>query len=93
MKRYIVNFWVLAVLLVSCNESLEDTYSDYAGNGKIRYVGKCTELDVTPGWKRLSLQWKNSMDATVDKIKVAWSSENVKGDTLLEMQRLSSFVI
>lgn len=84
MKRYVINLLVLAVLLVSCNESLEDTYSDYAGNGKIRYVGKCTELDVTPGWKRLSLQWKNSMDATVDKIKVTWSSDNVKGDTLLD---------
>ena len=84
MKRYIMSLLVLAVLSVGCNESLEDTYSDYAGNGKIRYVGRCTGLDVTPGWKRLSLQWKNSMDATVDKIKVTWSSDNVQGDTLLE---------
>jgi len=84
MKRYVVNLLILTVLLVSCGESLEDTYSDYAGNGKIRYVGKCTELDVTPGWKRLSLQWKNSKDATVDKIKVAWSSDDIQGDTLLD---------
>lgn len=89
MKRYIINLFVLTVLLVSCGEDLEDTYSDYAGNGRIRYVGKCTDLDITPGWKRLSLQWKNSMDATVDKIKVAWSSDEVKGDTLLERDATS----
>lgn len=77
---------VLTALLGSCSESLQDTYSDYTGNGKIRYVGKCTELDVTPGWRRLSLQWKNSTDATVEKIKVAWSSDEVKGDTLLDAQ-------
>ena len=86
MKRYIINLLVLTALLGSCSESLQDTYSDYTGNGKIRYVGKCTELDVTPGWRRLSLQWKNSTDATVEKIKVAWSSDEVKGDTLLDAQ-------
>ena len=83
MKRDIINLLVLTTLLVGCGESLEDTYSDYAGDGKIRYVGKCSELDVVPGWKRLSLHWKNSVDATVDKIKVAWSSDDLQGDTLL----------
>ena len=42
MKRvkYIMYLGILLALLAGCNETLEDTYSDYAGDGKIRYVGK-----------------------------------------------------
>ena len=39
---------ILLALLAGCNETLEDTYSDYAGDGKIRYVGKCSEMVVKP---------------------------------------------
>ena len=37
-RKYIINLFAAAALLVGCGESLEDTYSDYAGDGKIRYV-------------------------------------------------------
>ena len=42
MKRvkYIMYLGILLALLAGCNETLEDTYSDYAGDGKIRNVGK-----------------------------------------------------
>lgn len=73
MRKYIINLFAAAALLVGCGESLEDTYSDYAGDGKIRYVAKCTEVHATPGWERLLLEWINGTDATVDKIKVIWS--------------------
>ena len=52
MRKYIINLFAAAALLVGCGESLEDTYSDYAGDGKIRYVAKCTEVHATPGWER-----------------------------------------
>lgn len=81
MRKYIINLFAAAALLVGCGESLEDTYSDYAGDGKIRYVAKCTEVHATPGWERLLLEWINGTDATVDKIKVIWSCENL-GDTI-----------
>ena len=85
MKRYkyLVGWWMLLALLASCNESLEDTYSDYAGDGKIRYVAKCTEVHATPGWERLLVEWINGTDATVDKIKVIWSCEDLKDSVLL----------
>ena len=73
----------MAALLVGCGESLEDTYSDYAGDGKIRYVAKCTEVHATPGWERLLVEWINGTDATVDKIKVKWSCEDLKDSILL----------
>lgn len=71
MKRikYLVNLLIATVVSVSCGESLEDTYSDYAGNGKIRYPAKCSDLEVTVGWKRLELKWNNGVDAFTDKIK------------------------
>ena len=82
-RKYIINLFAAAALLVGCGESLEDTYSDYAGNGKIRYVAKCTEVHTTPGWERLLLEWINGTDATVDKIKVVWSCEDRKDSVLL----------
>ena len=82
-RKYIINLFAAAALLVGCGESLEDTYSDYAGDGKIRYVAKCTEVHATPGWERLFLEWTNGTDATVDKIKIIWSCEGLKDSVLL----------
>lgn len=82
-RKYIINLFAVAALLVGCGESLEDTYSDYAGDGKIRYVAKCTEVHATPGWERLLVEWINGTDATVDKIKVKWSCEDLKDSILL----------
>ena len=62
--------------MVSC-ESLEDTYKDYAGDGPIRYLGKCMDLTVQPGWNRLIVSWTNSADPVIDKIKVTWSKDGV----------------
>lgn len=83
MRRNIL-YWVAAVLLLTaCNESLEDTYSDFAGDGKIRYVAKCTEVHATPGWERLMVDWINGTDATIDKIKVVWSCEERRDSVML----------
>lgn len=83
-RKYIIYLLFAAVaLLGGCNESLEDTYSDYSGDGKIRYVAKCSGLDITPGWERLVVTWVNGVDATVDKIKVAWMFEGQRDSVLL----------
>lgn len=49
MKRYkyLVGWWMLLALLASCNESLK-TYSDYAGDGKIRYQGSVSICLLNP---------------------------------------------
>ncbi len=73
----------MMALLIGCNESLSDTYGDFAGNGKIRYVAKCTSVHATPGWERLILEWINGTDATVDKIKIVWSCEDRRDSVLL----------
>ena len=52
MKKYIGLLFAMLVM-VSC-ESLEDTYEDFAGNGPVRYLGKCTDLTIQPGWTQSS---------------------------------------
>lgn len=83
-KLYKLTGLLAAVALwASCGESLEDTYSDMAGDGKIRYLAKCSELTATAGWKRIYVEWKNGVDATVEGIKVKWSANDVERDTML----------
>ena len=43
----------LALLTCGCSESLEDTYKDYASDGSIRYLGRCKDIEIQPGWERL----------------------------------------
>lgn len=81
-KRYL---WILlSILFVTGCESLEDTYSDYAGDGAIRYLGSCTNVSVVPGWQRLIVTWTNGIDPVVDNVKVSWTLDGVKRDTLFE---------
>ena len=65
-------------------ESLEDTYKDYAGDGPIRYLVKCDDLDVKAGWNRLVVSWKSVDDPIIDKVKVSWTVDGIGRDTLLE---------
>ena len=83
MKKYL---WLLFAfcIMVGCGESLEDTYSDYAGDGVIHYVSKCTDVSVSPGWQRLIVKWKNGFDPTIVNVKVSWTLDGVSRDTLLD---------
>ena len=74
----------LSLITLGCGESLEDTYKEYAGDGEIRYIGQCTELSVSSGWKHLSVKWKNNVDPIIDKIKVTWSKDDNVQSVLLD---------
>ena len=67
--------WLFTVFFVVSCEDLEDTYDEFAGDGMIRYVGKCAEMDVQPGWGRLRVVWKNNLDATIKQVKITWKSD------------------
>lgn len=85
MGKKIYFAWMLAAVfaLAGC-EDLEDTYSDYAGDGMVRYVGKCKDVTVTPGWERLHVEWKNSLDPGIESIKVVCVAGGIVRDTMLE---------
>ena len=71
---YIIIGTFLVLFAAGC-EDLADTYDEYAGDGKIHYVGKCSDLEVDAGWYRLIAKWKGSLDAGIDSVKVTWQSE------------------
>ena len=78
-------FWIcLTWLIIGGCEDLKDTYADYAGDGAIRYVGKCSNISVNSGWERLIVKWENSPDVRVKNIKIVWTLDKVSDSVLIE---------
>ena len=84
MKKYIGLLFAMLVM-VSC-ESLEDTYEDFAGNGPVRYLGKCTDLTIQPGWNRLQVRWTNSPDPVIRHIRITWSKDAMVKEELVDRE-------
>ena len=82
--KYLILGVLLPVFLGTGCQSLEDTYADYAGDGSIRYLGQCTEVEAVPGWQRIIVSWTNNIDPVISNIKITWSINDVVKDTLLE---------
>lgn len=77
MKKLYYTLGLIATLFAwGCNETLEETYDEYTEGGRIRYVGRCSDLVVNPGWERLQVIWKNNIDAGIERVKITWQSEN-----------------
>jgi len=68
---------------------MKDTYDEYWDNGPIRYIGKCSDFKVESGWHKLKLTWKNSIDATTDKIKIVWTSSDEKDSVTIDAKKES----
>lgn len=73
-----------SVLALSACQDIKDTYADFTGDGEIRYIGKCDNLSVSPGWKRLIVDWTNNVDPVIDKIKLKWSTDEMADSVFLE---------
>lgn len=72
------------MLLTACGESLEDTYSEYTNGGEIRYLGKCVNVDATPGWKRIILKWENNVDPLIKHTKIVWKNEGYVDSVIVD---------
>lgn len=85
VNKYIGILVGVIALFPACQiESLEDTYKDYAGEGEIRYIGKCEQLSVAPGWKRIIVNWENNEDQIIKKVKLKWRLDEQMDSILLE---------
>ena len=82
MKRIISVLSLICLALAGC-ESLESTYEDYAGDGPVRYIGKCTDISVESGWNRLTVKWTNSLDPNIEEIKISCTADTITFDTLV----------
>lgn len=77
MKNNLFYIFVAGVLtLTACSDDLAGTYSDYSGDGPIRYTGRTTNITIDPGWQCLRAKWTLSKDPAVKNIRVTWISEN-----------------
>lgn len=86
MKKIIKNITMAVMLLFSLTacQDIKDTYAEMAGDGEIRYIGMCSDLTVSPGWKRLIVNWNNNVDPVIDKIKVKWVNDGMADSVLLD---------
>lgn len=69
-----------AVAFTAC-DSIEDTYKEFAGDGAIRYPGKCKNVTVSPGWECIRASWELSNDPAIKSIVVTCASET---DTIVK---------
>ena len=83
-KLYYIIGLIVACFATACSESLEETYDEFSGDGMIRYVGKCADVEVNPGWERLQVVWKHNIDAAVEKVKITWMSDNGSGEMFVD---------
>lgn len=85
MSKYILMLINVLILISACeNETLEDTYREYAGDGEIRYIGKCSDVSVRPGWKKMIVNWKNNEDPIIKVVKLTWATGDSKDSILLQ---------
>lgn len=85
IKKIYYTVSIAAMLLgAGCGESLEETYDEFAGNGMERYVGKCGDVEVNPGWERLQVVWRHNIDAGIKKVRITWKSDVDSGEMFAE---------
>lgn len=94
MKRLLIYILlpVLAAGIFSACESLEDTYSDYTGDGPIRYLAKCTNLEANAKWESVELSWENKNDVARDAIFIEWQDDSTTRDTLIDKNSTSCVI-
>jgi lipoprotein len=85
IRKLYYTIGLFAVLFAAgCSESLKETYDEFAGDGMIRYLGKCANVEVNPGWERLQVVWKHNIDAGVKKVKITWNSDQGSGEMFVD---------
>ena len=70
-NKYIYS--ILALLVMTSCQQLEDTYAEYSGDGLVRYIGKCKNVVIAPAWHKLDVTWENSVDANIKSVIIKWS--------------------
>lgn len=81
MKKILIV--IIAMSLLGC-ESQEDTYKDMAGDGPIRYIGKCFNLNVEAKWEGLGVTWENNIDPIIENVKISWIHDGIVRDSILD---------
>ena len=92
MKKYTNYILILLTFTLCCCESMKETYEEYAGDGRIRYLAKCSNLEGIPRWESVKLSWENGIDPAIDHILIEWNNGFTRKDTVTHKDS-SSIVI
>ena len=93
MKQIYVIMLMTAITIFAGCEDQEDTWDKYAGEGRIRYTGICTDIALKLGWEEAMVSWKNTLDPNRDGILIEWGSSGAEfRDTLLEKNAESCMI-
>ncbi|WP_141560917.1 DUF4998 domain-containing protein [Butyricimonas sp. Marseille-P3923] len=71
------------ISFTSC-EDLEDTYSDYAGDGPKSLLTICYDVKAKAGWEEVNLSWTVKDDPKRDSILIKWENDNGSWSELLD---------
>lgn len=89
--KYATIFLLLVVSLAGC-ENLEDTYSDYRGDGPERYLSAIYDLKGNPQWKSVLLTWNLKPDPGRTAIMVKWTKDKQSDSVLIDKESTSYLV-
>ena len=90
--KYTLILALLAGLVASCSESLEDTYSDYTGDGPEQYLTKIYDLQGKPRWMSVELTWNLKLDPGRTAILVEWTDDE-KTDSVIIDRNSTSYLV
>ena len=84
-------FLLFVGFMTSC-EKLEDTYSEYRGDGPIQYLTKIYNLTASPQWLSVELNWELKLDPGRTAIMIKWTDDE-KSDSVLIDKESTSYVV
>lgn len=83
---------MVASALSGCGD-IADTFSEWTEGGEKRYIGETENFQLKSGWNRLIASWDTPVDPAVSKVKVKWSDDNAKSDSVLLDRSITSYNI
>lgn len=92
IKRYFFAVALVASTLCGCGD-IADTFSEWTEGGEKRYVGETENFQLQSGWNRLVVSWDSPVDPAITKIKVKWTDDDSKSDSVLLDKSIQTYNI
>ena len=89
--KYVITLILFAGFTAGC-EKLEDTYSEYTGDGPEQYLSKIYDLQGSPQWLSVLLTWNLKLDPGRTAILVKWTDDEKTDSVILDKDSESYLV-
>lgn len=78
MKAIFSIFLVSVLLIISCNKD-QYNYKKFIGDNEIIYAGLAEQIEARSGNLRVQLEWRSSIDPSVEKYIIYWNNYRDSG--------------